>query len=211
MIDQNVFENIEHAKHISEMFHVSNMPESRIKIDLCKFVNATTFFLDDVMKDIKKEIIPEIHFVFDMIPEQNSRGMFDVVDNLLVIHLSTKNIVDQYNKGFIQDNLLDSFFYVLIHEIYHLVYFLKLINNRKGILLETFYNKELEKRNKEIDQIHNRYKFDSSILALMNYKEEIEADRFAYKNLNYYKTLYEIKGYTYCSIYMCREEDKSID
>jgi len=209
MADQNIFENIEHAKHISDMLQISNISESKIKLDLTKFVNATLFFLDDVLQDIKKENIPTIHFMFDLI-KQNSRGTFCMEKDFANIYLSTKNIVKQFKEGFIQDTLLDSFFYVLLHEIAHLVQFLKLCSNKKGSM-EVYFNKDLEKRNKDIDQINNHYKFDHRDLALMNHKNEIEADRFAYKNLQYYKTLYEMNGYAYCSIYMCRKEEKSID
>lgn len=211
MVNQNSFEQIEHAKHIYDILGIYSIKKSKVELNISKFAAATIFFLDDMLQDIKKENIPEIQIIFDEIPNQDSNGKFIVVENCFIICLSTKNIEKQFEGGFIQNTLLDSFFYVLLHEIAHLLQFLKLNNNnKKEVSLETLHEKDLEKRRKEIDQIQDRYKFDDYNLSTMNYKDEIEADRFAYKHLHYYKTLYNHNGYNYCSIYMCVKEEKDI-
>ena len=164
-----------------------------IEYNYDNLLQSIVFFIHRELKDVKRENIVKLQIdletcLYDKEYKQN--GNFTINDEEYgVISVSCKNVKQQCENNLMYNNNLKGLFYVLLHEIYHYLDFMKRYNkSKKKTTPQTFfiYSRLIPRSNL------SKYKKDSFewFQEYSKIKDEIEADEFAFRNLSYFENLY---------------------
>ena len=182
---------VRHKLHRKLFIHLGGKSLEYIKYDESSLLQALVFFIDKQLKNIKrKDIIPVTIDLEECLnyKDYDSNGSFAIFDNdYLLIHVSTKNIKDSVDRGFIFESPVKSLMCVILHELYHYLHFLETYNkSSRKLTPEQFQDLEFSKMNKKTQKMSHNEVHD----FYFNNAEEISADEFAYNNLSYLENLY---------------------
>ena len=161
---------------------------SYIVFDIPNMAEACLIFLSEIFE--KYEYVPKLKISIDNNLRGNT-GFFEIIGDKVFISINSKHI---YENKYGYKNKLDTFIYHLLHEFGHLDDMLsKVINDEYSYLEDFFYKSWKPYIDEQLKFIKEKYK------GVTCSENEIFATRFAFKNLSYFRDIYNFNGGTFIS------------
>jgi hypothetical protein len=180
-------------KKLESKLHAAIEPSKYIEYDENKLFDTVIYFCYHQLKHINPNELPDIYIAIDtdyckQIKHCGSTITWD--GDTVLIALSTKNIKEDSEAGYILNTPIKSLFYIFLHEFHHLLVLIDLYLKRdKSITLEMIgaqrHNESLKERRRL-----RRQGFDSTEVFL-NMAKEQECDWYAFQNLPLFDNLHE--------------------
>lgn len=199
--------NFHKRKKINDSFlcSMNNLESMCFNLDSQRFIASSIFFLCYILNDIEEQYICPIIFVIDN--SINSKGVVFPGSDFkeIYIYISDKNIKNEVDNNLGPGNYLHGFFISILHEFAHLKYILTSLqerkeNNLKKLFVERYQQKKLFL--KELSNFDNCKEYNNILFS----DEEFYAETFSYKNLDFFKNLYNSKGYFTSTMFYMLDE-----
>jgi len=169
-----------------------NLGGSVIDFEIESLAESILFFLIELFEKI--EYVPNLTIAINN-DLKKKNGYFIVQDEMIYIFLNSKIIKKSVKEKVCYTNELDGLFHILLHEIGHLVDMLDKFLCDKYVSLDDFFFKSWRPYVDEQEKILSELYVEEMVPLCTDC--EIFANRFAFKNLPYFKSLYDFKGCTH--------------
>lgn len=153
-------------------------------------LQSIVFFCSDVFKNFSNFYDELIVSVSN--EEENIQGCFLVIGKTIFCNVYLEEIAKACKVGISFKSFCKALFLIILHEVGHAVVFLEDYSRNVDLGLEEYF----DQTNKIIGDKLESLKLTglSKMETSRQIREEIEADRFAFKNLSYFENLYEFEG-----------------